>query len=109
MLGVGTVRDAVRSSGRCSLRQVTIQTITVRRKMVVLCARYSRGWASRTVYIQSNGYTGYPEVGSGGTATWCYWERLFARVHHFRRLVIGWEYHVENFFDTVRLGCMKSC
>ena len=24
-----------------------------------------------------------------------------------RRLVIRWEYHVENFFGMVRLGCMK--
>jgi hypothetical protein len=29
------------------------------------------------------------------------------RLHHFRRLVIGWEYHVENFFGMVRLGRMK--
>jgi hypothetical protein len=34
-------------------------------------------------------------------------ERLFAWLHHFRRLVIRWEYHVENFFGMVRLGCMK--
>jgi hypothetical protein len=27
--------------------------------------------------------------------------------HHFRRLVIRWEYHVENFFGMVRLGCMQ--
>jgi hypothetical protein len=26
---------------------------------------------------------------------------------HFRRLVIRWEYHVENFFGMVRLGCMQ--
>jgi hypothetical protein len=25
-------------------------------------------------------------------------ERLFAWLHHFRRLVIRWEYYVENFF-----------
>jgi len=31
-------------------------------------------------------------------------ERLFAWLHHFRRLVIRWEYHVENFFGMVRLG-----
>jgi len=31
-------------------------------------------------------------------------ERLFAWLHHFRRLVIGWEYHVENFCGMVRLG-----
>jgi transposase len=34
-------------------------------------------------------------------------ERLFAWLHHFRRLVIRWEYHDENFFGMVRLGCMK--
>ena len=34
-------------------------------------------------------------------------ERLFAWLHHFRRLVIRWEYHVENFFGVVRLGCMQ--
>ncbi len=34
-------------------------------------------------------------------------ERLFAWLHHFRRLVIRWEYHAENFFGMVRLGCMQ--
>jgi len=34
-------------------------------------------------------------------------ERLFAWLHHFRRLVIRWEYHVENFFGMVRLGCTQ--
>ncbi|MGA7769894.1 MAG: hypothetical protein WCA27_27135, partial [Candidatus Sulfotelmatobacter sp.] len=34
-------------------------------------------------------------------------QRLFAWLHHFRRLVIRWEYHVENFFGMVRLGCMQ--
>jgi transposase len=34
-------------------------------------------------------------------------ERLFAWLHHFRRLVIRWEYHAENFFGVVRLGCMQ--
>lgn len=34
-------------------------------------------------------------------------ERLFAWLHNFRRLVIRWEYHVENLFGMVRLGCMK--
>jgi transposase len=34
-------------------------------------------------------------------------ERLFAWLHHFRRLVIRWEYHVDNFFGMVRLGCMQ--
>ena len=31
-------------------------------------------------------------------------EQLFAWLHHFRRLVIRWEYHVENFFGMVRLA-----
>ena len=30
-------------------------------------------------------------------------ERFLAWLHHFRRLVIRWEYHVENFFGMVRL------
>jgi transposase len=34
-------------------------------------------------------------------------ERLFAWLHHFRRLVIRWEYHVENFFGMVCLGCLQ--
>jgi transposase len=34
-------------------------------------------------------------------------ERLFARLPNFRRLVTRWEYHVENFFGMVRLGCMQ--
>jgi transposase len=34
-------------------------------------------------------------------------ERLFAWLHHFRRLVVRWEYHVENFLGMVRLGCIK--
>ena len=34
-------------------------------------------------------------------------ERLFAWLHHFRRLVTRWEYHIENFFGMVRLACMK--
>ena len=34
-------------------------------------------------------------------------ERLFAWLHHFRRLVIRWEYHLENFFGMVRLACIK--
>ena len=33
-------------------------------------------------------------------------ERLFAWLHHFRRLVIRWEHHVEN-FGMVRLGCIQ--
>jgi len=31
-------------------------------------------------------------------------ERLFGWLHHFRRFVIRWEYHVENFFGMVRLA-----
>jgi len=34
-------------------------------------------------------------------------ERLFAWLHYFRKLVTRWEYHVENFFGMVRLGCMQ--
>jgi transposase len=34
-------------------------------------------------------------------------ERLFAWLHWFRRLVTRWEYHIENFFGMVRLGCIK--
>ncbi len=34
-------------------------------------------------------------------------ERLFAWLHWFRRLVIRWEYHAENFLGMVRLGCIK--
>jgi hypothetical protein len=37
----------------------------------------------------------------------CRVERLIAWLHHLRRLVIRWEYHVENFFGMVRLGCMQ--
>ena len=33
-------------------------------------------------------------------------ERLFAWLHNFRRLVIRYEYHVENFLGFVHLGCM---
>ena len=34
-------------------------------------------------------------------------ERLFAWLQWFRRLVTRWEYHIENFFGMVRLGCIK--
>ena len=34
-------------------------------------------------------------------------EQFFVWLHHFRRLVIRWEYHVENFFGMVRPGCMQ--
>ena len=33
-------------------------------------------------------------------------ERLTAWLQHFRRLVVRYEYHVENFLGFVRLGCM---
>jgi transposase len=33
-------------------------------------------------------------------------ERLFAWLHHFRRLVTRWEYHIDNFLGFVRLGCL---
>lgn len=34
-------------------------------------------------------------------------ERLFAWLQWFRRLVIRYEYHVENFLGMVHLGCLK--
>jgi transposase len=34
-------------------------------------------------------------------------ERLFAWLHNFRRLVVRYEYHVENFLAMVHLGCAK--
>jgi len=34
-------------------------------------------------------------------------ERLFAWLHWFRRLVVRYEFHAENFLGMVRLGCMK--
>jgi len=34
-------------------------------------------------------------------------ERLLAWLQWFRRLVIRYEYHLENFLGMVRLGCMK--
>jgi hypothetical protein len=36
-------------------------------------------------------------------------ERFFAWLHHSRRLLVRWEYHVENFLGMMRLGCIKSC
>ena len=33
-------------------------------------------------------------------------ERLFAWLHHFRRLVTRWEYHIENFLGFVQLACL---
>ena len=33
-------------------------------------------------------------------------ERLFAWMHHFRRLVTRWEYHIENFPGFVQLACL---
>jgi transposase len=33
-------------------------------------------------------------------------ERLFAWLHNFRRLVTRYEYHAENFFGLVQLGCL---
>lgn len=33
-------------------------------------------------------------------------ERLFAWLHNYRRLVIRWERHAENFLGFVQLGCM---
>ena len=37
----------------------------------------------------------------------CVVERLFAWLHWFRRLVVRYEFHAENFLGMVRLGCMK--
>lgn len=34
-------------------------------------------------------------------------ERLFAWLQNYRRLATRWEYHIENFFGMVRLGCMN--
>jgi transposase len=34
-------------------------------------------------------------------------ERVFAWLHNFRRLVVRWEYHAENFPGMVQLGCLK--
>jgi transposase len=34
-------------------------------------------------------------------------ERLFAWLQNFRRLVVRYEYHVENFLAMVHLGCIK--
>ena len=34
-------------------------------------------------------------------------ERLFAWLQNFRRLVVRYEYHVENFLAMVYLGCAK--
>jgi len=32
-------------------------------------------------------------------------ERLFAWLHNYRRIVIRWEYHPENFLGMVQLAC----
>ena len=34
-------------------------------------------------------------------------ERLFAWLQNFRRLIVRYEYHVENFLSMVHLGCIK--
>ena len=34
-------------------------------------------------------------------------ERLFAWIQNFRRLVVRYEYHAENFLGMVQLGCAK--
>ena len=34
-------------------------------------------------------------------------ERLFAWLHNFRRLVVRWEYHDENYLGFLRLACIK--
>ena len=32
-------------------------------------------------------------------------KRLFAWLHNFRRIVVRWEYHAENFFAMIQLAC----
>ena len=32
-------------------------------------------------------------------------ERLFAWLHNFRRLVVRWEYHADNYLAFLQLGC----
>ena len=34
-------------------------------------------------------------------------ERVFAWLHHSRRLVTRWERYVENFVGMLQLGCMR--
>ncbi|MGH9609825.1 MAG: IS5 family transposase [Bryobacteraceae bacterium] len=34
-------------------------------------------------------------------------ERLFAWLHNFRRLVVRWEFHIQNFLGFVHLGCLQ--
>ena len=34
-------------------------------------------------------------------------ERLFAWLQNFRRLIVRYEYHVENFLGMLHLGCIK--
>ncbi|MGC2697174.1 MAG: DDE transposase, partial [Candidatus Angelobacter sp.] len=33
-------------------------------------------------------------------------ERFFAWLHNFRRLVIRWEHHEDNFLGMVQLACI---
>jgi transposase len=33
-------------------------------------------------------------------------ERLFAWLQNFRRIVVRWEYHIQNFLGMVQLGCI---
>jgi transposase len=33
-------------------------------------------------------------------------ERLFAWLHNFRRLVVRYEYHLDNFLAMIQLGCI---
>jgi len=33
-------------------------------------------------------------------------ERFFAWLQNFRRLVVRYEYHLENFLTMIRLGCI---
>lgn len=33
-------------------------------------------------------------------------ERLFAWLHNFRRVLVRWEYHIENYHAMVQLACV---
>jgi hypothetical protein len=37
---------------------------------------------------------------------WRHWLKWFAWLHNFRRVVIRWEYHPENFLGMVQLACV---
>lgn len=37
----------------------------------------------------------------------CKVERFFAWLHDFRRLVVRWEYHPENYLGMIHLACIR--